>query len=492
MSDSIELVLPEDLYERLRAHLFPGDGDEHGAVIAAGLAESKRGTRLLARDLFLAQDGIDYVPGQRGFRMLVAGFVRDCALYCRDERLAYLAIHNHCSGDAVGFSAVDLESHERGYPALLDVVRGSPVGGLVLAENALAGDIWFVGGARRHVRAGVVVGRRRVVLRPGPRHVSHAESRTYSRQSALLGQAGQELLGKLKVGVIGAGGAGSLIVEMIARLGVGWIVVADPDWVGISNLPRLTGSRRWDARWPFSATAAPAWLRRVAQRFAVPKVRYARRIVRRACRSTRVEALMGNVTDPAVANQFTDCDYLFLAADSMQARLVFNALVYQYLIPGFQVGAKAIVAKATGSLTQVYSVSRPVTPLGGCLRCNELISAAKLQEEGASADEREQQRYVDDPEIVAPSVITLNAVATAHAANDFLFAVTSLTLPSAGTEYQRFRSRERDAWLDEPRADEQCTYCGSSSRSRRARGDGIRLPTKLEGPPAPRARWSQA
>ena len=35
-----------------------------------------------------------------------------------------------------------------------------------------------------------------------------------------------------------------------------------------------------------------------------------------------------------------DCDYLFLAADTMRARLLFNAIVHQYLVPGVQVGAK--------------------------------------------------------------------------------------------------------------------------------------------------------
>ena len=51
------MVFPESLYKRLRAHLFPGDGDEHAAVIAAGLARSPAGEmRLLARNLFLATD----------------------------------------------------------------------------------------------------------------------------------------------------------------------------------------------------------------------------------------------------------------------------------------------------------------------------------------------------------------------------------------------------------------------------------------------------
>ena len=54
-----ELVIPEALWNKLYAHLFPGDGDEHGAVILAGLAEGNGRMRLLARDLFLAVDGVD-------------------------------------------------------------------------------------------------------------------------------------------------------------------------------------------------------------------------------------------------------------------------------------------------------------------------------------------------------------------------------------------------------------------------------------------------
>src|SRR2546430_7989073 len=104
MSPAWSLRIPPDLMERLTAHLFPGDGDEHGAVIAAGMVATGRGVRLLARDLFLAEDGVDFVPGRRGYRMLTAEFVRDKIRYCRDERLAYLAVHNHGGSDHVDFS----------------------------------------------------------------------------------------------------------------------------------------------------------------------------------------------------------------------------------------------------------------------------------------------------------------------------------------------------------------------------------------------------
>src|SRR5262245_43001715 len=112
------IAISGELYDQLTNHLFPGDGDEHGAVVAAGLAYSNGSLRLLARDLFLARDGIDYLPGKRGYRMLSADFIAERIAYCREKRLAYLAIHNHGGSRSVAFSSDDLASHERGYPAL--------------------------------------------------------------------------------------------------------------------------------------------------------------------------------------------------------------------------------------------------------------------------------------------------------------------------------------------------------------------------------------
>lgn len=99
-----ELVLPEGLYERLQRHLFPGDGDEHGAVIRAGLAHAGGGMRLLAREVHLARDGHDFVAGKRGYKMFRAEFVRDHIVACRAERLVYLNVHNHGGTSRVAFS----------------------------------------------------------------------------------------------------------------------------------------------------------------------------------------------------------------------------------------------------------------------------------------------------------------------------------------------------------------------------------------------------
>jgi hypothetical protein len=55
MDEPWTLVIDGVLFDELTTHLFRDDDDEHGAVIAAGVAKTDRGTRLLARELFLAR-----------------------------------------------------------------------------------------------------------------------------------------------------------------------------------------------------------------------------------------------------------------------------------------------------------------------------------------------------------------------------------------------------------------------------------------------------
>ena len=468
------LTIPAGMYTELQRHLFPGDRDEHGAVILAGTCKSDRGLKLVARELHLATDGVDYVPGNRGYRMLKAEFIQGRILRARDRRLAYLAIHNHGGSDTVRFSGPDIASHERGYPALLDIARGMPVGALVFARSAVAGDLWFPGGDREPLSHAAIIGHRRQLLFPTPEKKTAAVG-IYDRQSRLFGDAGQELLRRTRVGIVGLGGAGSVLAELLGRLGVGEFVLADPDRAEDTNLPRLIAARRRDA-------VMPSWLPRVVTtRLRSRKVRMAARNIRRANRDALVEAVPRSFLDADVAARFTDCDFLFLAADTMSARLLFNAIVHQYGIPGIQVGAKIPVAE-NGTVENVFCVSRMVTPEQGCLWCNGLINPARLQDEAVPEAARRGYAYVDDPDVSAPSVVTMNAIACAHAADDFLFHLTGLKFDDAETGWFRWNSRRSVAGYDMPTRSAHCAECSGKEHSRLGMGDNATLPTR----PAPR------
>lgn len=469
----VSLRIPQDLMAQLMAHLFPGDGDEHGAVIAASVLTTARGTRLLAHRAFLAEDGIDYVPGRFGYRALTAEFVMDCALECDDLGMAYLAVHCHGGTTSVEFSDTDMQSHERGYPALLDLLGGPPVGALVFAEHAVAGDIWFPDRTRSPLEVLVVPGTTIQELWPRRERPPAGADERYDRQARLFGDRGQRLLARQKVGVIGLGGAGSLIVEQLAHLGVGSLVLIDPDRIEATNLSRVVGSTPADVRARNSPSLPARWLSRLGAK-PLLKTAISRRLVARITNNAvGVKTVPLSVIEPAAADELLDCDFVFLAADSMQARLVFNAIVHQYLIPGVQMGTKARVQASTGNLTELYVAHRPVIPGAGCLWCNNLIPPDRLQAEATAPDQLRRQRYVDDDEVAAPSVITLNAIAAALSVNGMLMSLTGLQVRD-DLVWTRYEPQTIDFYEEAPTRDPECPYCGAAGRL--GRGPTQRLP----------------
>lgn len=454
----------------LHGHLFPGDGDEHGAVLRCGIARSPRGTRLLVRDVMTAIDDVDYVEGHRGYRKLTANFVADNIDACAEQGLAYLAVHNHAGRDRVGFSSTDMASHERGYPALLDINGGVPVGALVFASNAVAGDIWTGDGLRHTITHLRVAGRPKLIVTPEPVPAQVADP-TYDRQTRIFGDRGQAILASCKVAVVGLGGVGSLVAEYLARLGVGELVFIDPDRLDPTNLPRVVGARRCDAVPLLQDHARPRWMQRLGARLATPKVKIAARVARQASRGIRITAVSHSVIEADVALLLTDCDHVFLAADSALARRLVNSISHQYLIPNTQVGSKVTVVD--GQIADIFSVLRMSSPGSGCLQCNGLIPAWRLTEEATDQDQRRRQRYVDDDDVHAPSVITLNAVAASRAVDDWLMAICGLTDPKASPDHWvSYHPLTDEVVEQQPAKTSDCSHCGPS---RFAIGDGAAL-----------------
>jgi len=121
-------------------------------------------------------------------------------------------------------------------------------------------------------------------------------------------------------------------------------------------------------------------------------------------------------------------------------------------------------------------VMRWVLPGFGCMWCSGLISPHRLAWEAKTDAERESQRY--GTEAADPSVITLNAVAGSHAANEFLFAILGLRANPDITVggYMWHHLSQRTA-IDGVSAALDCTECSDEAASRFGRGDGLPLPT---------------
>lgn len=433
-ADGWSLTLPPRLWDDLAQHLFQDNGGEHGAVILAGRSTGPRGPRLLGRELLLAIDGVGYIDGTTGYRALSAAFVRDAALRARDERLAYIAVHNHLGTTTVGFSTVDLASHERGYPAL-NQITGQLVGAVVFTPQAAAGDLWLPDRTRHELAEVVVPGNNIIRLRPRPASPALVDP-LRDRQARLFGDRGQETFTRLRVAVVGLGGVGSLVVELLARLGVGNLVLIDDDLADDTNLPRLVAAEPTDV--------------------GKPKIELAARNARRANPRIDLTLIPERVEHPAARHALTGCDWIFLAADTHAARHWVNDAVHRHLIPATQAGVK-IPVDHHGQVGQIHAVTRLLIPGKTCMWCDGLIDPTELAIDMHPDQVRRHARYLD--EIPAASVITLNNLAAAEAVNHFMLANTALHSDNTDTPAVLHRPRSRDRDLVVSRQDPSCPAC---------------------------------
>ena len=182
----------------------PGDSDEHGAVIWQVPASRTVACAWSRASSTWLRTAWTTCPGKRGYRMLKAEFIQGRILRARDRRLAYLAIHNHGGTDSVG---------------ILRARHGVTRTGVSSAPRHSAGHAGRCAGVRAVRGAGDLVfrGCDRAPLShaanyraPSAVAVSEAGDeggrvRKYDRQSRLFGDAGQELLGRTRVGIVGLG-----------------------------------------------------------------------------------------------------------------------------------------------------------------------------------------------------------------------------------------------------------------------------------------------
>ena len=115
-------------------------------------------------------------------------------------------------------------------------------------------------------------------------------------------------------------------------------------------------------------------------------------------------------------------DFIFCATDTMASRRSVNIVAQQYSVPAVQLGTKVPVSR-DGEAGIVHLVVRPITVVPGCLDCAGAISQRLLHNESLRRKERECHRYIDDPDVPEPSVITLNMEVVGRAVTDLLFMV---------------------------------------------------------------------
>jgi hypothetical protein len=227
------------------------------------------------------------------------------------------------------------------------------------------------------------------------------------RHRQMFGDGTTDLLARLSVGVVGASGTGSPVIEMLARLGVGRIVIVDPDAAEHKNLNRIWGSTRADA----DAN--------------VPKALMMCEHLARVGLGTVVEAHVARVEEPACIAALATCDILFGCVDSIEGRDVLNRISTFHTLPFADLGVR-LDADGSGGVSSVSAGVRWLTPGRSSLRTRGVYDEHDLYSERLHRLDPERyadqlaRGYVKGVTVDRPAVISVNTATAAAAVNEML------------------------------------------------------------------------
>jgi molybdopterin/thiamine biosynthesis adenylyltransferase len=449
------------LETRLRAWL-DGSPEKHerGALVlfrryrtdVEGLPES---TRFVAIDV-VELDG-DWILESSSTRLRInLRNLPSIYLRCETDGLQLGFAHSHPDG-ALFFSSIDDQNEQnilRGYAGCngLDVDLIS----LVLSSGkwiarVRRGNIPEVAEPVRHVSAiGDLVD---LHLADAPSE----DSEILARQEAAFGKPFNRKLQSLRVAVVGVGGTGSPLVTLLARSGVGELILIDGDRLEETNLNRVRGYRKDDVGEPKAEILA-----KYVEGLGLPNA------------VASISSFIGQ--SPEAIDAIATADFVFGCTDDVTGRDILTQAAYYYCLPYIDVGLTGAIREDNDGTPYLYDHRARVSTLlperGACLRCQGVVTEAKLAFERALKERPELAGL--DPETLRREYYLTGGNESAPGVGAFTSAAADLamaTFMDLVRPYRRLSTdfRRDNVWYDfvhlalysnMPSIDPDCFCCG--------------------------------
>ena len=403
------LTFLESQYDELIKHLFgEPDKNEKAAFLLCGLSHTDNELRLLVRGVIAvpSSDLLSHSPHQlcipaRSFLPVMKQADREKAAFC--------FVHSHPEGFPEHSEQDDREESALFRTAYNRIsTAGAVHGSIVISDPALPrGRIWLDHDGTMPIDMIRVIGRRfRFYSRPSVDQATHTSF--YDREVRAFGPDILPLLQKLTIGIAGAGGTGSPVIEQLIRLGVGRLIIADGQTLEQSNISRVYGSEVDDV-----GMFKGALMSRLARHIGL---------------GTHVEIGNRPITFESVLKQFRDCDIVFGCTDDQWGRAVLSQFSIAYCIPVFDLGVK--IDSDNGTIRSIPGRISTLMPGLRCLYCRGQITAEGVSAEVISAlspteaAERRRQGYIPELAEAEPAVIAFTTATAGFAVAELLNRLT--------------------------------------------------------------------
>lgn len=393
-------------YAMLKDHLYPGDDNEAIAFALCGNFNTSSFDGLLVHEVHCIPYELCKIR-EYGHINWPPEFLEPLLLKAEEKGLSILKIHSHPSGYS-RFSETDNECDLKLFRSVFGWVQESKyhASAVMLPNGQIFGR--FIDDELNFI----IIDK---VLIAGDtisiwQYSSDSELKDQDKRNLqAFGDRTVQILKSMKVGVIGCSGIGSIVIEQLVRLGIGKIVIVDPESVEKVNLNRILNSFEEDA---------------IHKR---KKVDVLKERLSKVGFGTEFFVSYDNICESRSAlEDLATCDVFFGGLDVQEPRYVLNQLSSYYIVPYFDIGVE-LKADGNNGISKVYGAIHYLQPKGSSLHSREAISMDKVSEECMRRQNPEmyerqvKEKYIKGAgHVESPAVISVNMQLSAMAINEFL------------------------------------------------------------------------
>lgn len=423
LSDEIHIASDTSSWEEVKSKLAAEAPNEGCCFLLTRPSRGVARTTVILREIIWPKPS-EVVGTPRGLEISAdyISRVMDAAIDA-GPMVGLCLVHTHprseVFGEGIGrFSRRD-DWYDRRLFSTLTLERPSSISaGIVIgSDGGVDGRIWWLergGCVTQSAHAVRVVGPElSIVETPFSRWKDHPDPSVMDRSTRLWGEEGRRRLQNIRVGVVGAGGTGSLVIFGLATMGVGEILAWDRDIAKKENRHRTAGitndqigkpkvhamkvmAKSLATADPFSIEVYDAW-------------------------GTTVEALA----------HLKDCDIIFSCVDKFAPRVPLNDLAYAHLIPTIDMSSW-IHPNTKGQIDALMTHAHVWSPGIPCAWCRGTLSSNILTREAQGVQDGIENRIpyglpLEQTDGIEPSVLPLNMLGVGFALMEFMQVALKIT-----------------------------------------------------------------
>jgi hypothetical protein len=391
------LVLTADQLISLRQQLLEQKDECCAILLGRSVEVDGRLARIVVRESVIPQKDA-YSDRSAVSAQLRPEFVGEIAQRARLAGQSLVFVHTHPVGPA-RFSKIDDAGELELRPFLERRLPYAHHAALLVSPPALIGREVGVDSTLRVMGVGdrIIWGETAAV----------DTSARFERQIRVFGSRAQGRLKTIRVGIVGLGGTGSVVLQQLVHLGISDLVLIDPDVIEESNLNRLVGTTFRD--------------------LGKSKVEVAAKLAARINPDARIETRKESVLQARTARSLAAADFVFNCTDSHGSRAVINQVAYQYLVPTIDMGV--VIAASQAKISHIVGRVQLLAPGVACMTCANLLQPEQIRRDLMTEFERQKDPYIPGGVEHAPAVISLNSTVASLAVTMFLN--TAINIPGA-------------------------------------------------------------